>query len=97
EPADHGAALDDGLALVSVEGDVDPLAVRISERIHVAVADDDGRSADVDSVELRAGDGYALELRAADAVDHDPVVAADDGHVADGDAVRRADDAAAHD
>ena len=51
----------------------------------------------MDAVELRARDRDAVEDGAVDAVDRDPVLAADDGDVLDRDVVRADDDAAADD
>ena len=56
-----------------------------------------GGTPDVDPVEPGAGDGDVVEPNVLDAVDVDPVDAADDGDVADRDPVGADEDAAAHD
>ena len=74
-----------------------PCAHGFAPRVDRAVADLDVAAADVDAVELRARDGDAVEHDVARLVDVDPVLAADDGDVADRDAARANDDAAADD
>ena len=66
-----------------------PCAVRSPAASRSAVADRDVAAADVDPVERRTRRRDALEHDVVGAVDLDPVLAADDGHVADASRRRR--------
>src|SRR6476620_1255462 len=91
------ASHDHALRQVVGEGDVDSLSPRVRAGVDRAIADLDVAAADVDAVELRARHRHAVEHDVSRLVDLDSVLAADDGDVADRDAVRANNDAAAND
>ena len=97
EPADDRAALDEARLQVEAERDVDPLRVGARQRADRAVADLDLAAADVDPVELALPRRRRPRARRCRRVHLDPVLAAADGHVADGDVVGRDHDPAADD
>src|SRR5207248_1739916 len=81
--AGDDAALDHARLHVERVGDVDPLRPRVAARVDAAIPQRHRRPADVDPVELCAANAGAVHDDVADAVDGDPVLAADAGEPVD--------------